>query len=517
MKRQAIVFALFIFILAGPMGGYAAVDGGGISRPEERAAEIAERYLQERREGEFLMRGVFLDTLGQAHVRLDQQYRKIPVFEGQIIVHIDLDSGQVRGITDGRKQVAELDVSPELSPKAAERHALKLAGVGAKAKTSTQLMVLITEDGASHLAWQVRVTWDDAKPGPVDWMAFIDANTGDPLLSYDNLHTGTTPAIGTAYTLYDGTVDLATESYSDGNYGMRDPTRGGNYTTDMLNKRTGSGTLFIDADNFWGSSTNKDRATAGTDAHFGATMTWDYFASQHDRDGVFDDADKGVLSRVHYGRKYVNAFWSDACGCMTYGDGDGVIAGPLVSLDIAAHEMTHGITSRTADLTYIGESGGLNESISDIFATAVEFYTAAQWPEGQIEADYWLGEDVWTPTTPGDALRYMDHPTQDGRSIDHYSMYVKNMDVHYSSGLANNVYYLLSEGGTNDTSGISVEPIGRERAEAVFYRALTVYMTPGTTFAGARQATLTAAQDLYATEPVTVERVADAWRACGVY
>lgn len=75
------------------------------------------------------------------------------------------------------------------------------------------------------------------------------------------------------YTLYDGAVELATASYSDGTNGMPDPTRGSNYTTDMLNKRTASGSLFIDADKVWGSSTNKDRATAGTDPYFGATMT----------------------------------------------------------------------------------------------------------------------------------------------------------------------------------------------------------------------------------------------------
>uniref|UniRef100_UPI0013D3529C M4 family metallopeptidase n=3 Tax=Pseudomonadota TaxID=1224 RepID=UPI0013D3529C len=79
-----------------------------------------------------------------------------------------------------------------------------------------------------------------------------------------------------------------------------------------------------------------------------------------------------AYNRVHYSRNYNNAYWSDACFCMTYGDGDGTTLRPLVALDVAGHEMTHGVTSRTANLTYSGESGGLNEATSDIFGTMVE-------------------------------------------------------------------------------------------------------------------------------------------------
>jgi Zn-dependent metalloprotease len=348
-------------------------------------------------------------------------------------------------------------------------------------------------------------------------MSFVDAHTGKVLLSYNNLHTGRPqppppdgdPATGTGLTLYAGTVALGTEVYTDGTYGMKDPTRGGMYTIDMGDRKNG-GTLFTDADNTWGDFTESDRATAGADAHFGAALTWDYYLSVHGRNGVYDDG-AGVYSRVHYGRDYNNAYWSDSCKCMTYGDGDGSLMSPLVAIDIAAHEMTHGVTSATADLVYTAESGGLNESMSDIFATAVEFYAEAY--SSQV-GDYLIGEDVWTPGTPGDALRYMDHPSLDGRSIDHYSQYSDSIDVHYSSGLANNVFYLMCEGGTNDTSGMSVTPIGLAKAEKVFYRALTVYMTSGTTFAEARTATIQAANDLY--DSSTASAVAEAWTACGV-
>jgi Zn-dependent metalloprotease len=149
--------------------------------------------------------------------------------------------------------------------------------------------------------------------------------------------------------------------------------------------------------------------------------------------------------------------------------------------------------------------------MSDIFATAAEFYAAGV---SNTVGDYWCGEDVWTPGVAGDALRYMDDPTRDGRSIDHYDDYTANMDVHYSSGLTNHVFYLMSEGGPHASTGELVTGIGRDKAEQVFYRALAAYMTPDTDFAGAKEATKKAAMDLYGSD--TAELVAQAWTACGV-
>jgi Zn-dependent metalloprotease len=110
----------------------------------------------------------------------------------------------------------------------------------------------------------------------------------------------------------------------------------------------------------------------------------------------------------------------------------------------------------------------------------------------------------------------MDDPKKDGRSIDHYSLYTSTMDVHYSSGLANNFFYLLANGGTNKTSGIAVSGIGIAKAERIWYVALTGYMTSATNFAGARIATVNAATQLYGSASTEVQRVKDAWTACGV-
>jgi len=195
---------------------------------------------------------------------------------------------------------------------------------------------------------------------------------------------------------------------------------------------------------------------------------------------------------------------------MTYGDGDGTQLRPLVAIDVAGHEMSHGVTSRTAKLVYSGESGGLNESTSDIFGTAVEFYAGNSSDPG----DYLIGEKIMIGGKG--YLRNMMDPTADGRSIDHYSKYKSGTDVHFSSGIANNFFYLLSEGGKNRTSGKTVTGISRAKAEKIWYRALTVYMTSSTNFKAARTATLSAAKDLYGATGAEYAAVGNAWTAVGV-
>jgi Zn-dependent metalloprotease len=521
-----LIFSCFIALLTIGLSGNLLADEEGVSGDGMTARRAAKAFFEEQGTEEISFRSLYVDRLGQAHVRYDQMHRGIPVFAGQTIVHVELDEQKVIGVTDANRRVGPVDTKPSISARSAEGLVKRAEGIHGRLQAETKLVVYVAEE-KTNLAWHVNLIGLDQKQLPVDWIALVDAHGGDMLLSYNNLHTKREDApgqggddddddddgdatIGEADTLYFGTVELATEAYEDGSFGMRDPSRGGNYATDMLDKRNGDGVLFTDDDNFWGDFTNLDRATVGADAHFGASVTWDYYLITHAREGIYN-AGEGVLSRVHFGKDYVNAFWSTACQCVTYGDGDGVTADPLVAIDIVAHELTHGVTAATANLIYTGESGGLNESMSDIFATAAEFYAVSI---SDTVADYWMGEDVWTPGIDGDALRYMDDPTRDGRSIDHYDDYTSNMDVHLSSGLANHVFYLMSEGGPHASTGELVTAIGRDKAEQVFYRALSAYMTPDTDFAGAKTATMDAAMDLYGSE--TAQLVGDAWAVCGV-
>ncbi len=471
-----------------------------------------------------------VDELGMTHVRVRQTIGGVPVMGGDAIVHFD-EAGRMVSITGRIVPDVALDATTTITAEQA-REALRsvlakrrldfaVMARGEEDLPLPELLVVPTREG-DVLAWHSRALLESDDMEPQELETLVDAKTGALLQMVNVLETakpgsgGGTPtgsANGTGNTQYSGSVSITTATWSTGDYRLYDIGRNAR-TTDMNNRQSGTGALFADSDNVWGNGTSGDRATAGTDAHYGAQKTMDYYAAKG-RNGI-DGAGNTTLpygytfSRVHYGRNYVNAFWSDSCGCMTYGDGNGTSYTALTSLDVAGHEMTHGVTSRTAGLTYSGESGGLNESISDIFGTAVEFYAA----NANDPGDYLIGEEI-VHTSRG-WLRNMANPSADGLSIDHYSQYYSGLDVHYSSGLANILHYLLSEGGTHPTSGANVTGIGRAKSEAIFYRALTVYMTSGTNFAGARTAMISAASDLYGAGSAEASAVAAAWSACGV-
>jgi Zn-dependent metalloprotease len=324
------------------------------------------------------------------------------------------------------------------------------------------------------------------------------------------------PAGGDDTSIYSGKVDLATKQNADGTFSLDDSGRGkGVVTLDAQNKsRPNNPVAFKDNNNVWGEAGDDPRTKAAVDAHYGAQMTYDFYKDILGRDSIDGKGEK-LQSNVHISNNYVNAFWDGKT--MNYGDGDGKTAGPLTTLDIAGHEITHGLTERTAGLIYNGESGGLNEAFSDIMGTGVEWYASQK--NSAVKFDWAVGEDAWTPNNgdPTDALRYMNDPTKDKYSIDHYSNYPKQTEVHGSSGIANNAFYLLSEGGKNRTSGVEVQDgIGIEKSLKIYGRALQNYMTPRTTFAEAREATIKAATDLFGADSVEVAKVKESWSAVGV-
>ncbi|MHA7632688.1 M4 family metallopeptidase [Corallococcus sp. M7] len=345
--------------------------------------------------------------------------------------------------------------------------------------------------------WSLNITAKETTPPPTD---------------PQNPPTGTADDVS----MYSGHVDLKTKKEADGTYSLEDSTRGkGVVTYDANNKTTASGqTKITDNNDKWGEATDPARAKAAVDAHYGAATTYDFYKEILGRDSI-DGAGEKLTSYVHVRNNYVNAFWDGEK--MSYGDGDGKQSGPLTTLDIAGHEITHGLTERTAGLIYSGESGGLNEAFSDIMGTGVEWFAAQKNPEAKW--NWTVGEAAWTPNNGSDedGLRYMNDPTKDGYSVDNYKNYPKQTEVHGSSGIANNAFYLLVEGGKNRTSGLEVKGgIGMEDGLKIFGRALTTYMTPKTTFAQAREATIKAATDLHGADSVQVQKVKDAWTAVGV-
>lgn len=466
---------------------------------------------------------VTMDRDGTSHTRMIRTYDNLPVLGGDIVVHQSA-SGAWRG-SSGTLAKAPADSRPEVAAKTAEKRAVTKKR---KAEGSPELVIEArTADHEPRLAWRVQTVGRQADGTPSRVLTSVDAATGKVLLREETIHT----AAGDGESLYTGTVPLETTA-SGGAFQLKDPTRGNTYTGDAENETDlcfliwcfyrAPATLFTDADNHWGSGTTADRATVAVDAQFGTATTWDFYENVFGRTGIADDG-KGSFNRVHYGDGYANAFWDPSCFCMTYGDGDGVNLGPLTSLDVAAHEMSHGVTTSTANLTYSGESGGLNEATSDIMAAAVEFYANNSADVG----DYLVGEKIVLPGFGRPALRFMDRPSRDGNSPDAWSSNTKNLDVHYSSGVGNHFFYLLAEGsGAKTINGVSydsptsngstVTGIGRDAAVQIWYRALTTYMTSSTNYQGARTATLNAATDLYGAGSTEYDTVAAAWSAVNV-
>ncbi|WUO16367.1 M4 family metallopeptidase [Streptomyces sp. NBC_00289] len=461
-----------------------------------------------------VVKDVVQDVDGTTHTRYDRTYAGLPVLGGDLVVHVNDGSTTVSAATES--DLAVPSTKPAVNATTARHKALTTAEkADAERATVGEAPRLVVWAVAAEpvLAWETVVEGVQRDGTPSELHVVTDAASGKTIQKYEGVHTGT----GTGQ--FNGPVPLGT-TLSGSTYQLLDGDRAGHRTYDLNQGTSGTGTLFTDDNDVWGDGTPANRQTAGVDVAFGAAATWDYYKDVHGRNGIRNDG-VAAYSRAHYGSNYVNAFWSDSCFCMTYGDGSGNTH-PLTSLDVAAHEMSHGVTSATAGLTYSGESGGLNEATSDIFAAAVEFH--ADLPADV--PDYLVGEKI-DINGDGTPLRYMDKPSRDGSSRDYWSSTLGSVDVHYSSGPANHFFYLLSEGsGAKTVNGVSydsptsdgapVTGIGIGNAERIWYRALTTYMTSSTNYAGARVATLQAAADLFGAYSDTYLAVAGAWAAINV-
>ncbi|MFF9194629.1 M4 family metallopeptidase [Streptomyces sp. NPDC014779] len=461
-----------------------------------------------------VVRDVVQSVDGTTYTRYERTFQGLPVLGGDLVVEAS-KAGATTSVTKAtRADITKVDVAAAtVAPAAAEKQALGRANAeGSKAAKADRAprKVVWAANGTPVLAYETVVGGLQHDGTPNELHVVTDAKTGAKLYEWQAIETG----IGN--TMYSGQVTLGTAP----SYSLTDTTRGNHKTYNLNGGTSGTGTLFTNTTDTWGNGLPSNKETAGADAHYGAALTWDYYKNVHGRSGIRGDG-VGAYSRVHYGNAYVNAFWSDSCFCMTYGDGTNN-AKPLTSIDVAAHEMTHGVTSNTAGLVYSGESGGLNEATSDIMAAAVEFYAN----NANDKGDYLVGEkiDIRGNGTP---LRYMDKPSKDGSSKDAWYSGIGSIDVHYSSGPANHFFYLLSEGsGAKTVNGVSydsptsdglpVTGIGIDKARLIWFKALTTKFTSNTNYAGARTGTVAAATELYGAGSAEVAAVENAWAAVNV-
>jgi len=337
---------------------------------------------------------------------------------------------------------------------------------------------------------------------------FIDAQTGKVLGTREVMHT--VNATGTAVTAYSGTQSITTDQVSTTSYRLRETGRGNGIQTYNLATSTNysAATDFTDADNNW-NNVNATWDQYATDAHWGAEKTYDYYKNTYGRNSI-NNAGFAILSYVHYSVGYFNAFWDGTR--MTYGDGGSTDGNkPLTAIDVCGHEITHGLTSYTANLTYSNESGAMNEGFSDIFGTAIEFYSKPATANWLIGEAFYTIRDMSNPNAYGQPDTYLGTNWATGTA--------DNGGVHTNSGVLNFWFYLLSQGGTgtNDkNTAYAVTGIGITKAAAIAYRTLTNYLTPTSQYANARTLSVQAATDLYGATSNEVTQVNNAWNAVGV-
>ncbi len=337
---------------------------------------------------------------------------------------------------------------------------------------------------------------------------YINAQTGDVVKRISRIHN--VNYLASAESLYNGLVQITTNQGDDG-YILNEDARGNGIFTYSLNhgQLYSNAEEIVDVDNYWDDIDNR----VAYDAHYGAEKTYDYFSNKFGRNSI-DNNGLALKSYVHYGENYANAFWDG--DRMTYGDGDGYSKTAYASLDIVGHEISHGLTSYTADLEYSYESGALNESFSDIFGVAIDFYARP------TKANYLIGEQIYVDGTS--YMRSMGNP----KSVFHPNTYkgdywiTESSDhggVHTNSAIQNYWFYLLCEGGSgiNDNGdSYMVKSIGIEAAESIAYRNLTVYLSRYSDYEDARFYSIQAAIDLYGNCSNELIQVTNAWYAVGV-
>jgi bacillolysin len=478
--------------------------------------------------------------------RMDQFHRGVRIWGADVVR--DSERGVPVSVFGVLAPELGLAVDPALTA-AAATPALAQAG-GGTLLYPPELVVLPLQSGDYRLAYTAAVS--DTATNSVNRL-FVDAQTGAELLRYSEFQSQGT--VGTGRGVLGDNKKLSVQPQS-GSFLASDTHRPpvidtfdmrGNLsrTKLVLNGLSAlpDADLATDADNVW-----TDPAVVDAHAHVG--HTYDYFFKRFGRRGL-DDRDRpiviltnavtqqGSLSLSAADSTFaVNAFFCGVCGPNRVGVmffGNGIPSGFFLTsngrnytffagaLDIVAHELTHGVTDSSSRLIYANESGALNEAFSDIMGKSVEFFYHPP-GSGVGQADYVIGKDISRAVRPGalNGDRSLADPALYG-DPDHYRNRFTgpqdNGGVHTNSGIANHAFFLAVEGGTNRTSGITVQGVGaanREQIERVYYRAFTLLMPANSTFVTARAATTQAARDLFGAGG-TVERAVDAaWNAVGV-
>lgn len=458
------------------------------------------------------------DELGMLHINSVQKYKGVPVYGSESGLHISSEKLRFTGTVHKLNQ--DLDVQPALST--AEVLLVvhsdlnkttivnQLSAIQKKIleydKPECNLLIFETGDNNYSLAYEISI-----RPNFLEqWKYIVDAHNGNIIRKYNNTYTDG-PAKATALDL-NGILQTIDTYLEDGKYLLI------NTTEDMFNAEKKEGMIITyDANNTSTSklnysdivsSDNTWNHPSGVSAHYNATMAYRYFKNTFGRNSI-NNKGGTIFSFVNVaaedGSSYANAFWNGKAAF--YGNGGDKFKPLAGALDVSAHELGHGVVSTSANLEYFSQSGAINETYADIFGSMVD------------REDWNIGEDV---TIDGHPSRNMQDPANgknnvfegwqpkhmselvDGEILDNFNNR-DNEGVHINSGIGNHAYYLFAT------------EVSKEKAEQVFYRALTVYLTKTSNFVDFRIAVVQSAIDLYGTDSGEAVTAAEVFDAVGIY
>ncbi|CDQ19143.1 bacillolysin/thermolysin/neutral peptidase B [Halobacillus karajensis] len=466
------------------------------------------------------------DDLGMTHVKLQQEKNGVPVEGHQVIVHYDKEN-QVQSVNGHFNEAVEKEnFSTKASVSKTESLAVAKQSVEAPddlVEPPSSNLVIYPFNDKNHLAYKVNVNFLGENPG--NWFVYVDAHTGEVIDQYNALMHADGDGYKASKGAGTGVLGENRNLHISHKNEKGSGSKGTNFFLYDKSHENIDGIYTYDAKNSWDyadlqnhlfssrdASFKDEYERPAVDAHYNSEKVYEYYLEEHDRNSI-DGEGMAIKSTVHFGEDYANAFWNGEQ--MTYGDGDGEFFIPLsAGLDVAAHEMAHGVTTHSAGLKYRFQSGALNEAFSDIFGALVD------------EEDWEIGEDIMAEdaiTSGRTSLRSLSNPSKYPVGEDYVpygdgsGMYPSHMDEYYDLPLQ------LDNGGVhinssiiNHAAYITGEQIGKEKLGQIYYRALTVYLHPESDFSHARESLIQSAIDLYGEGSEEVLATEDGFNQVGI-
>ncbi len=510
-----------------------ALLSGKMSEPvygviDKVAVEAAKEFLEEHKsllrmrnpKSELTLINKVTDIVGNTSVAMQQNYKGIPVDGGTVRVQFDTEK-IVNRVTNKYQTDIDIDTKPKIDVEQAVKAALKDAGQGKLEDEYTPTLSIFQYEGKLYLVWNIFI--DDIEHEKL-FHYFINAHDGTVVFKYNNFQTGQ----GTGYYSGSGSINSIHDAST---YKLIDTSRvasGGpeirTCDLDGGNDNPGAvdGNVSEDLNDNWNNATTsprKDSQGAEVDVHRYLGNTVDYYKTVHGWNS-YDNAGSTIYVGIHLGTNYNNAYYRPNQNKFYFGDGDNSLFDYLTPQDVVSHEFTHAVTAHTSRLNYYNQSGGLNESFSDIFAAFID------------SDDTDIGEECTTPGFPGDALRRMSNPSDSGAvaqipnhvlaSLDTMGTgYYNGQDPHSACGPMIYAAYFMLHGGTHPNSNVSVGAIGYTKTEKIMWHVQSIGLlgNNNATFLECREAALNAVDSLLQTDPNylnIMDSVKNAFTAVGI-